>query len=200
MDKDQVRQRIIKSFEDEISKIATLKKFDGWYIINGDVDSFRKMKRIIAFLPYCFKPVKCRFRLESRCDFSQRFCNTCIVVDINEILDRIDSVTYYYANEDDDISQILDEYVDTHGEPEGVITITCPLTMLKNKRYIEEYNIPVLFFMLGGWLEHEYRRGEGIDDIKTYVNIETIKDVLSKCFGNSPSSLQRARQDLRMDL
>lgn len=123
---------------------------DDLYIISSG--KIKKIPRkVFGFIPYCLKPLECKYRLDYACDLTQDICKTCIVRELINFYEKNNVPYYHIIRDEEDVPKSIKEYTKKHGKFEGVIAVSCPRAVLENKHYIDKYNIPIIFISVKGW-------------------------------------------------
>jgi len=156
------------------------------YLINGKrVENGEKIipQKSFSFIPYCLKPLQCKHRLDYDChNFEQELCKNC---NAKKLMDYYESrgIPYYHVvRDDEDIPRAIKQYNEQFGDFEAVIVVACPRAVLENKRFIQKYNIPVIFVSLAGWHDCNIKKAlQGKWWGETSFDLSGLQHACNKC-------------------
>jgi len=156
------------------------------YLINGKrIENGEKIipQKAFSFIPYCLKPLQCKHRLDYTChNFEQEVCKTCHAKKLMDFYESRDIPYYHVVRDEEDIPRAIKQYVQQYGAFEAVIVVACPRAVLENKRFIQRYNVPVIFVSLVGWHDCNIKKAlQGRWWGETSLDISGLQQACNTC-------------------
>jgi hypothetical protein len=189
----------LEEFEKVLSRYFDFDKInDSCYIINGmRNENGGKIipQKSFGFIPYCLKSLNCKYRLDYDChNFDQETCKDCVARELIDFYESCGIPYYHVVRDDEDIPRAINSYNKEYGDFEAVIAVSCPRAVLENKRFIQKYNVPVIFFSLTGWNDCEIQKAlQGKWWGETSLDMKRLREACSECLSSSLSILQQAK-------
>jgi len=152
----KTRESEIKRFE-EIFEGKYEKIEDKCYLVNGSFEKFKQIntERLLVFLPYCLKPIDCEHRLKYSCNPS---CDRCVMGSIVRFLKARNIEPNFIIYDDKDVPKGIKNHIKKFGKIDGGVCILCPEAAIENRRFIFEYDVPVLMFFIDDFEECDFKK------------------------------------------
>jgi hypothetical protein len=186
-----------EEFEKALSKDFEFDRIsNNCYIINGTKKENGEKsipQKSFGFIPYCLKPLKCKYRLDYDChNYDQETCKKCNAKNLIDFYESQGIPYYHVVRDDEDIPRAIKRYSKQYGDFDTVIVVACPRAVLENKRFIQKYkDISVIFVSLIGWNDCSIKKAlQGKWWGETSLDISGLQGACNECLSSSPSILQ----------